>query len=140
MLAVMAVAATLAVAVLASMARAQGVVPDADAPGDPVRGRRVVLDRQKGLCLLCHTGPFPQERFQGNLAPDLAGIGDRLGESQLRLRVSDSKRLNPSSIMPSYGRTDGYTRVAPAWAGRPVLEEAEIEDVVAFLLTLKASR
>lgn len=107
------------------------------AKGDPARGRAIVADRRRGLCLLCHSGPFPEERFQGNLAPDLAGAGARLSEGQLRLRIADARRLDPDTIMPSYFRTDGLTRVAPAFQGKPVLSAAEIEDVVAFLTTLR---
>lgn len=106
-------------------------------PGNPDRGRSIVVNRQVGLCLLCHSGPFPQERFQGNLAPDLRGVGTRWSSGQLRLRIVDSGRLNPATIMPPYYRIDGLTRVAPAWAGKPVLNAEEIEDVVAFLTTLK---
>ena len=51
--------------------------PLAAEPGDPVRGRAIVADRRVGLCLLCHSGPFPEEAFQGNLAPSLAGAGAR---------------------------------------------------------------
>jgi sulfur-oxidizing protein SoxX len=89
-----------------------------------------------GLCLLCHSGPFPEERFQGDLAPDLRGAGRRWTEGQLRLRIVDSSRVNPATIMPSYHRTEGLTRVAPAFRGKPVLNAEQIEDVVAFLMTL----
>jgi sulfur-oxidizing protein SoxX len=105
--------------------------------GDPARGRAVVLDRTRGLCLLCHAGPFPEERFQGNLAPDLSGIGARLSEGQLRLRLVDGRLLNPQTIMPSYYSLAGRTRVAKAWQGRPILEAREIEDVVTFLVSLR---
>jgi sulfur-oxidizing protein SoxX len=105
-------------------------------PGDAARGRTVVTDRQKGLCLLCHTGPFPEQRFQGNLAPDLRGAGSRWDEGQLRLRLVDSRKLNPSTVMPAYYRLDGLTRVGGSWQGKPVLSAEEVEDVVAFLLTL----
>ena len=105
--------------------------------GDPARGRAIVANRQVGLCLLCHGGPFPEERFQGNLAPDLKGAGNRWTESQLRLRIVDSSRINPATIMPAYHRSDGLVRVAPAWRGKPVLTAEQIEDVVAFLVTLK---
>lgn len=107
------------------------------APGDAARGRAIVLNRQRGLCLLCHAGPFPEERFQGTLAPDLAGAGARWTEGQLRLRIVDGRRLNPETIMPSYFRLDGLHRVGPAWQGRTILTAAEIEDVVAFLATLQ---
>ncbi len=104
--------------------------------GDAARGRAVVTDRQKGLCLLCHTGPFPEQRFQGNLAPDLRGAGSRWDEGQLRLRLVDSRKLDPSTVMPAYYRLDGLTRVGGSWQGKPVLSAEEVEDVVAFLLTL----
>ena len=107
------------------------------ARGDPARGRAIVVSRQVGLCLLCHSGPFPEERFQGNLAPDLAGAGKRASEGQLRLRIVDSSRINPTTIMPAYHRTEGLVRVAPALRGKPILSAEQIEDVVAFLMTLK---
>lgn len=106
-------------------------------PGDPARGRAIVANRQVGLCLLCHSGPFPEERFQGTLAPDLKGTGARWTEGQLRQRIADSSRINPATIMPAYHRTEGLTRVAPAWRGKPILTAGQIEDVVAFLMTLK---
>jgi sulfur-oxidizing protein SoxX len=124
---------------MASPASAQDAVPASltGQPGDPARGRVLVADRQRGLCLLCHSGPIPEERFQGNLAPDLAGAGSRWSEGQLRLRLIDSRRLNPDSIMPSYYRTEGLHRVGPAFQGRTVLSAQEIEDVVAYLLMLR---
>jgi sulfur-oxidizing protein SoxX len=120
-------------------ASAQDSIPTSltSARGDPARGRAIVTNRQLGLCLLCHSGPFPEERFQGNLAPDLAGAGKRWSEGQLRLRIVDSSRINPTTIMPAYHRTDGLVRVAPAWRDKPVLNAEQIEDVVAFLTTLK---
>ncbi len=105
--------------------------------GDPARGRAIVATRQQGLCLLCHTGPIPEERFQGNLAPDLAGAGARWSVAQLRLRLVDARRLNPESIMPAYYRTEGLTRVGRAWEGKPILNAQQVEDVVAYLATLK---
>jgi L-cysteine S-thiosulfotransferase len=107
------------------------------AKGDPVRGRAIVANRQLGLCLLCHSGPFPEERFQGNLAPDLSGAGRRATEGELRLRLVDPARLNPQTIMPSYHRAQGLERVAPAFRGKPLLTPQQIEDVVAFLVTLR---
>ena len=132
-------AALVAVACAAGAAQGQEAIPQSltGAPGDPVRGRAIVTNRQVGLCLLCHSGPFPEERFQGNLAPDLKGAGVRWTEGQLRLRIVDSSRINPTSIMPAYHRTEGLTRVAPALRGKPILSPEQIEDVVAFLVTLR---
>jgi sulfur-oxidizing protein SoxX len=104
--------------------------------GDPARGRAIVLDRRVGACLLCHTGPFPEEKFQGTLAPDLSGAGSRWSAGQLRLRLVNATRLNPDTIMPPYHRVDGLTRVGRAWRDRPILTAEQIEDVVAFLSTL----
>ena len=105
--------------------------------GDAAKGRSIVANRQLGLCLLCHTGPLPEERFQGNLAPSLAGAGSRWSEGQLRLRLANSKRLNPETIMPAYYLTDGLTQVAKNLQGRPLLAAQQIEDVLAYLVTLK---
>jgi L-cysteine S-thiosulfotransferase len=128
-----------ALGLLSSVAQGQDSMPESltGAKGDPARGRAIVINRQVGLCLLCHSGPFPEERFQGNLAPDLAGAGTRWSEGQLRLRIADSSRINPATIMPSYYRSEGLVRVAPAWRGKPVLSAEQIEDVVAFLMTLR---
>ena len=132
-------AAIVAVCSMVGVASADDAIPKSltGARGDPARGRAIVVSRQVGLCLLCHSGPFPEERFQGNLAPDLAGAGKRASEGQLRLRIVDSSRINPTTIMPAYHRTEGLVRVAPAWRGKPVLSAEQIEDVVAFLMTLK---
>jgi L-cysteine S-thiosulfotransferase len=107
------------------------------AKGDPARGRAIVLNRQLGLCLLCHSGPFPQERFQGNMAPDLEGAGARWSEGELRLRLVDARKLNPATIMPPYYVVDGMNRVVAPLRGKPILTAEQIEDVVAFLATLK---
>lgn len=132
-------AAIVAVACVVSVAHGQEAIPQSltGAKGDPVRGRAIVANRQVGLCLLCHSGPFPEERFQGDLAPDLKGAGARWSEGQLRLRIVDSGRINPASIMPAYHRSEGLVRVAPAWRGKTILSAEQIEDVVAFLMTLK---
>ena len=111
--------------------------PLTNAPGDPARGRAIVVDRREGLCLLCHSGTFPEERFQGDLAPSLDGAGDRLDVGRLRLRMVDSRRMNPDTIMPPYYDASGLALVAPEFRGRTILTAQEIEDVVAFLATLK---
>ncbi|MCJ9733425.1 sulfur oxidation c-type cytochrome SoxX [Bradyrhizobium sp. PRIMUS42] len=105
-------------------------------PGDAARGRTLVLARTT-TCILCHSGPFPETRFQGDLAPDLTGAGNRWTASQLRLRLVDASRFNAQTIMPSYFRNDGFVRVGRNFAGKPILSTAEIEDIVAFLATLR---
>jgi len=113
-------------------------IPDplTGAKGDAARGRAIVANRQLGLCLLCHSGPFPEERFQGDLAPDLRSA-KRLTEGEIRLRLVDPGRVNPDTIMPAYYKTDGLTRVAPAFRGKTVLTAEQIEDIVAYLVTLR---
>jgi sulfur-oxidizing protein SoxX len=106
------------------------------APGDAVHGRALVLERSS-TCILCHSGPFPEEKFQGDLAPNLSGAGSRWSAGQLRLRLVEASRLNPATIMPSYYRVDGLDRVGVAWRGKPILTAEQIEDIVAYLATLR---
>ena len=105
-------------------------------PGDAARGRALVLERSS-TCILCHSGPFPEAKFQGDLAPSLAGTGSRWSEGQLRLRLVDAISLNAATIMPSYYRVDGLQRVGPAWRGKPILSAEQIEDMVAYLAGLR---
>ena len=105
--------------------------------GNPARGRALVANTQVGMCLLCHSGPFPEDKFQGNIGPDLTGVGSRLTEGQLRLRIVDTSKIDPKTIMPPFYRIEGLSRVPPAYQGKPVLTALEIEDVVAYLMTLK---
>ena len=105
-------------------------------PGDAIRGKIIVENRQQGLCVLCHQVPGGDERFQGNLAPTLAGVGRRLNEAQLRARMIDSRSINPESIMPSYFKVDGFERLAPTLHGKTLLTAQQIEDVVAYLKEL----
>jgi len=104
--------------------------------GDVTRGRALVADRSS-TCVLCHNGPFPEQQFQGDLAPNLAGAGGRWSEGQLRLRLVDASRLNPATIMPSYYRVDGLDRVGAAWRDKPILSAEQIEDMVAYLASLR---
>lgn len=107
-------------------------------PGDPAHGRAIVEDRQVGACLLCHSGPFDRPHLQGTIGPSLAGVGSRLSAGQIRLRLIDARQLNPDTVMPPYYVTEGLNRVGRAWQGKPVLSAQQIEDVVAFLATLRA--
>jgi sulfur-oxidizing protein SoxX len=110
--------------------------PLTNTPGDAARGRALVVERTS-TCILCHSGPFPEQKFQGDLAPSLAGSGSHWSEAQLRLRLVDASRLNAATIMPSYYRLDGLTRVGPSWRGKPILSAEQIEDIVAYLASLR---
>ena len=137
-------AATLALPGPAAAQALQTYVVDGDAipasltgaPGDAARGRALVLNRLS-TCILCHSGPFPEEKFQGDLAPSLAGAGTRWSAGQLRLRLVDGSRLNPATIMPSYYRVEGLHRVGTSWRGKPILSAEQIEDIVAYLASLR---
>jgi L-cysteine S-thiosulfotransferase len=116
-------------------------LPSIDSPltaqkGDAQAGRAIVASRQN-LCLLCHTAPIAEERFQGNLGPALAGVGARLSAGELRQRMVDSSKINPQSIMPAYLRSEGLQRIAPAQQGRSLLTAQQVEDVVAYLQELR---
>jgi sulfur-oxidizing protein SoxX len=137
-------AAPLFCAALAAGAHATPPKVDGDTIPQPLaaagiaeRGRALVADSQTSLCLLCHAAPLPEPNLHGDIGPDLAGVGARLTAGQLRLRVADARRLNPDSLMPTYLRRDGFIRAGSAWAGKPVLDAQQIEDVVAWLQTLK---
>jgi sulfur-oxidizing protein SoxX len=106
------------------------------APGDATRGRALVVERTS-TCILCHSGPFPEQRFQGDVAPSLTGTGKRWSEGEIRLRIVDASRLNAATMMPSYYRIDGLDRVGRAWQGKPILTAEQIEDIVAYLVTLR---
>jgi sulfur-oxidizing protein SoxX len=107
--------------------------------GNAERGRRVVLDRNVGNCLICHAVPEPAERFMGDIGPDLAGVGARLSRGQIRLRLVDAALINPQTVMPPYYRTEGLVRVGAPWRGKTVLTSEQIEDVVAYLDSLTTS-
>jgi L-cysteine S-thiosulfotransferase len=104
--------------------------------GDARRGREVVTGRDAN-CLLCHSIPEPEQRFMGNVAPPLAGVGSRLTTGQLRLRIVDPTRVKPDVAMPAYHRTHGLDRVMEQYRGKPVLTAQQVEDVVAYLSTLR---
>ena len=116
-----------------------GAIPEplTDQLGDAERGRRIVLDREGGDCLICHAMPLPQRQFHGTIGPPLDGVGGRYPAGELRLRLVDSKALNPDTIMPAYYRVAGFHRVHERYRGKSLLTAQQIEDVVAYLLTLQ---
>ena len=105
--------------------------------GDSQAGRTIVASRQKGLCLLCHSGPFPEEPFQGNIAPNLSDLVANLSATQLRARIMNPAITNPQTIMPSYYQPEHLTRVSKPYQGQSILSLKEIDDVVTYLMTLK---
>jgi len=124
---------------LAACAAAPDVADSLETPlaaaGDPARGREVFVSREGGHCVLCHA--VPGVRLAGDVGPSLAGVGSRLSAGQLRLRIADITRVNAGAVMPAFHRTEGLNRVAPAYAGRPALSAQQVEDLVAWLGTLR---
>ncbi len=106
-------------------------------PGDAQRGREVAINRKLGNCLACHVMPIPEQPFHGETGPDLAGVADRYTEGELRLRVVDPKRINSATMMPAFYRADGLHRVSKNFMGKTILTAQEVEDVIAYLMTLK---
>lgn len=97
----------------------------------------MLVSRDGGNCLICHRLAASGERFQGEIGPELDGVGGRLDEGQIRLRLVDQGRINPETLMPPYYRVDGLTRVGDGFVGKPALSARQIEDLVAYLSTLK---
>lgn len=114
-------------------------IPEAltDEPGDPERGRDIMVHRQQGNCLACHHIPaLADQPFHGDVGPSLAGVGSRYDEAELRLLIVDPKVIYPGTIMPAFYKTEGLYRVAPKFRGQPILTAQQVEDVVSFLTTL----
>ncbi|WP_404383460.1 sulfur oxidation c-type cytochrome SoxX [Caenispirillum salinarum] len=105
-------------------------------PGDPVNGKVVAVDRKLGNCLSCHKMPVPEEQFHGETGPSLWGVGNRYEPEHLRLRLVDSKVINPETMMPAFYRVEGLHMVKDSFEGEPILTAQQVEDVVAYLVTL----
>ncbi len=106
-------------------------------PGDPVEGRKVAINRKLGNCLACHAMPIPEQAFHGEVGPTLVGVASRMDEGEIRLRVVDPKVVNSATIMPSFYRTEGFHSVLKSFKDKPILTAQQVEDVVAYLMTLK---
>ena len=106
--------------------------------GVPARGREVVKDRSKGNCLACHAMPIQEESFHGTFGPDLHQIGSRLSVEQIRLRVVNQASINPATVMPAFYKNPlDVNRIAENYIGKTILTAQEVEDVIAYLATLK---
>lgn len=106
--------------------------------GDPVAGRNVFANRKQGNCLACHVNnEIPEETFHGEVGPPLDGVADRWTEAELRGIVSNSKMMFEGTIMPAFYVDSGYQRPLEDFAGTSILTAQQVEDVVAYLMTLK---
>ena len=105
--------------------------------GDAAAGRKVAYNRKTGNCLACHKLPIPEQQFHGEIGPDLNGVASRYGEAELRLRIVDSKKFNDDTIMPAFYRDTGFNRLQKKWVGKTILKAQEVEDLLAYLMTLK---
>lgn len=106
-------------------------------PGDPVKGKKLAINRKKGNCLACHQMPIPEQQFHGEVGPDLHGVGSRMTEAELRLRLVNSKALNPETIMPAFHKV-ALNRVLKKFKGKTILGAQEVEDIIAYLMTIKS--
>ena len=105
--------------------------------GDAKKGRKTAIHRKKGNCLACHTMPAPEQADHGNIGPDLKGVGGRYNIAELRLRLVSAKVLNPDTIMPSFYQSSGFHRVQKKWKGKTIISAQDVEDILAYLVTLK---
>ena len=106
-------------------------------PGDPQKGLATMINRKKGNCLSCHVAPKVDQPYQGKIGPEFAGVADRWSEAEIRAIVVNSKLNNPDTIMPGFHVVDDLHRVLKKFEGKPILTAQEVEDVVAYLVTLK---
>jgi sulfur-oxidizing protein SoxX len=105
-------------------------------PGNAANGKKVAINRKKGNCLACHEMPIPEQQFHGKTGPDLNGVAQRYDAEQLRLRLVDAQAVTPDTMMPSFYKT-GQHDVAKKFVGKTILSAQEVEDVIAYLMTIK---
>ncbi len=105
--------------------------------GDPVNGRKVAINRKKGNCLACHVMPVPEQADHGEVGPPLNDVGSRFSAGEIRLRIVNPKVVNPDTIMPAFYRIHGLHRVQKKWKGKTIISPQDVEDIVAYLVTLK---
>lgn len=108
-----------------------------DKAGDAKNGRKLAINRKKGNCLACHAMPIPEQQFHGEVGPALNGVASRYSVAEMRLRIVDPKVLNEDTIMPAFYKDSGFHRVHKKFKGKSVLAAQEVEDILAYLTTLK---
>jgi L-cysteine S-thiosulfotransferase len=110
-----------------------------ETPGDPKEGAKVVVERRLGNCLSCHQiDVLRGEEFHGDVGPPLDGVAGRWDSATLRMIVVNPKKVfGEETVMPAFYRVDGLNRVRPEFVGKPILTAQQVEDVVAFLTTLR---
>ncbi|MFC1672859.1 sulfur oxidation c-type cytochrome SoxX [Pseudomonadota bacterium] len=104
--------------------------------GDAANGRKIAINRKKGNCLACHVMPIPEQQFHGLTGTDLNGVSSRISEAELRMRLVDAKVINEDTMMPSFFKT-GQHRVLKKFEGKTILSAQEVEDVIAYVMTIK---
>jgi sulfur-oxidizing protein SoxX len=108
--------------------------------GNPMKGKKIAVGRKQGNCLACHAMPIPEQKFHGETAPSLYGVGNRLSAGELRMQLVNSKVTNDTTMMPSYYRTFGFERPLKKFVGKTIISAQDVEDVVAYLQTLKTDQ
>ena len=106
-------------------------------PGNSKKGRKLAVHRKKGNCLACHKMPIPEQQFHGEIGPDLAGVGSRYSTGELRLLIVNPKVVNEDTIMPAFYKNTGFNAVLKKFKGKTVISAQDVEDIIAYLLTLK---
>ena len=106
-------------------------------PGNAANGRKLAINRKQGNCLACHVMPIPEQPYHGQIGPDLNGVAGRLKEGEVRARLVNPKLANPDTIMPAFYKKDGFTRVLKKFQGKTMLSAEQVEDLVAYTMTLK---
>jgi len=106
-------------------------------PGNAKNGRKLAINRKLGNCLACHVMPIPEQTFHGLIGPDLNGVASRRSAGEVRMLIVNPKLANPDTIMPAFYRKDGFTRVMKKFQGKTMLSAEQVEDLVAYTMTLK---
>ena len=106
-------------------------------PGNAVNGRKLAIKRKLGNCLACHVLPIPEQAYHGLIGPELNGVASRLSEGEIRMRIVNPKMANPDTIMPAFYKNEGFERVLKKFKGKSMLTASQVEDLVAYTMTLK---